>query len=169
MNTPTVPSRARLIDPAVVGTGTAPHTVLVEAGRLRQFAHAIGERRPEHVDEAAARRAGHPGLPVPPTFLFCLEMERPDPWAWLADIGVDLDTVLHAEQSFVHHRSTWSGERLTFASRITDVTAKSDGALQFVVRQTRVTDEQGAEVAELSTTLAVVRRGTGPDDEGDTQ
>ncbi|MDH6521933.1 hypothetical protein M2163_001073 [Streptomyces sp. SAI-135] len=142
MNTLTAP----LIDPSVIGTEHPPHTVLVEAGRLRQFAHATGTP-----GEAAER-------PVPPTFLFCLEMERPDPWAWLAEIGVDLATVLHAEQSFVHHRPAWAGERLTFVSRITDVTAKNGGALQFVVRQTRVTDELGALVAELSSTLAVVGR-----------
>jgi hypothetical protein len=35
-----------------------------------------------------ARAAGHPGLPVPPTFLFCLEMDAPNParcatsWGW---------------------------------------------------------------------------------------
>ncbi|MEU6415963.1 MaoC family dehydratase N-terminal domain-containing protein [Streptomyces spiralis] len=157
---PAGPPPAPLIDPSVVGTGSPPHAVLVEAGRLRQFAHAIGERRPEYVDEEAARAAGRPGLLVPPTFLFCLEMERPDPWGWLAGIGVDLATVLHAEQSFDHHRPAWSGQRLTFTSRITDVTVKSGGALQLVVRQTHVTDESGAAVADLSTTLAVVRRTT---------
>ncbi|MEV3974341.1 MaoC family dehydratase N-terminal domain-containing protein [Streptomyces sp. NPDC050698] len=163
---PTGPAPARLIDPSVVGTATPPHTVLVEAGRLRQFAHAVGERRSEYVDEEAARTAGRPGLLVPPTFLFCLEMERPDPWGWLTAIGVDLATVLHAEQSFVHHRPVWVGERLTFASRIADVTAKAGGALQFVVRHTHVTDERGAQVADLSTTLAVVRRDP-PAQEGD--
>lgn len=149
---------AQLIDPAVIGTGTPVHTELVEAGRLRQFAHAIGERRPEYVDESAALAAGHPGLPVPPTFLFCLEMERPDPWDWLAAMGVDVETVLHAEQSFVHHRPVFSGQRVRFVSRIKDVTVKSGGKLQFVVRDTQVTDEQGATVADLSTTIAVVRR-----------
>lgn len=149
---------AQLIDPEVIGTGTPAHTQLVEAGRLRQFAHAIGERRAEYIDESAARAAGHPGLLVPPTFLFCLEMERPDPWDWLAAMGVDVETVLHAEQSFVHHQPVWSGQRLRFDSQITDVKVKSGGALQLVVRETQVTDEQGAAVADLSTTIAVVRR-----------
>lgn len=158
------PAPTPLINPSVIGTSTPPHTALVETGRLRQFAHAIGERRPEYIDEDAARVAGRPGLLVPPTFLFCLEMDRPAPWGWLTDIEVDLSTVLHAEQSFVHHRPAWSGQRLTFVSRITDVTVKSGGALQFVVRETHVTDEHGAAVADLSTTLAVVRR-TAPTEE----
>lgn len=159
MNTLQMPQPSTpLIDPAIVGTRTTPHTVLVEAGRLRQFAHAIGETRPEYVDEAAAQSGGLPGLLAPPTFLFCLEMERPDPWKWLADIGVDLSTVLHADQSFDHYRPVWSGEQLTFTSRIADLTVKAGGALQFLVRETEVTDELGAKVAGLRTTLAIVRR-----------
>lgn len=147
-----------LIDQGVVGYRTPPHTVLVEAGRLRQFARAIGENRAKHADESAALAAGLPGLPVPPTFLFCLEMERPDPWDWIAVLGVDLESVLHAEQSFVHHRPVWSGDRLRFDSHIAEVTAKAGGALQFVVRETRVTDEHHAHLADLRTTLAVVHR-----------
>ncbi|WP_406426544.1 MaoC family dehydratase N-terminal domain-containing protein [Streptomyces sp. NBC_00147] len=160
------PSPTPLINPSVIGTCTPPHTALVEAGRLRQFAHAIGERRPEYVDEDAARAASRPGLLVPPTFLFCLEMDHPDPWGWLTDLEVDLATVLHAEQSFVHHQPAWSGQRLTFTSRITDVTVKSGGALQFVVRETHVTDEHGAVVADLSSTLAVVRPTAPAEEEG---
>ena len=147
------------IDPAVVGTSLPPFTVLVEAGRLRQFARAIGEAGPVYLDEAAAETAGLPGLLVPPTFLFCLEMERPDPWSWLTDIGVDLATVLHAEQSFIHHRRAWSGERLTFTSRITGLSVKSGGALQLLVRETEVQDELAGPVADLRTTLAIVRPG----------
>ena len=33
-------------------------------------------------------------LPVPPTFLFCLDMEVPDPFAWFATVGLDLTRVL---------------------------------------------------------------------------
>ena len=44
-------------------------------GRLRFFAKAIGETDPVYTDDAAARDAGYPDLPAPPTFLFAAELD----------------------------------------------------------------------------------------------
>jgi hypothetical protein len=78
-------------------------TVDVEKGRLKFFAKAIGQTDPVYTDEAAARAAGHPGLPVPPTFLFCLEMDAPDPAAIRNLLGMDYRKLLHGEQGFTYH------------------------------------------------------------------
>jgi hypothetical protein len=39
----------------------------VEKDRVRFFARAIGETRPEYIDEEAAKAAGYPSLPMPTT------------------------------------------------------------------------------------------------------
>ncbi len=57
-----------------------------EAGRIVSVAVivAVGVNTdPVFRDETAARAAGHPGLPAPPTFTFCLDMNVPDPFAYL--------------------------------------------------------------------------------------
>jgi hypothetical protein len=77
-----------VIDRRFLGHASPPCTLDVERGRLRQFAHAIGETRAVYVDETAARAAGYPDLPVPPTFLFCLEMDRPNPYGWFDEVGI---------------------------------------------------------------------------------
>lgn len=143
---------------------TSPGTVLpgctafVETGRLRAFARAIGETDPAYHDEEAARAAGHASLPVPPTYLFCLEMlDSTRPLAWLEDMGVNLLHILHGEQKFVYERVAVAGETLRFDSVLDDVFDKKNGALRFFVKKTRVTDEQGGAVAALTTTI-VVRR-----------
>jgi MaoC dehydratase-like protein len=143
-----------MIDRSLVGTEEEPHTVDVERGRLRLFAKAIGEEDAVYSDVATARAAGHPDLPVPPTFLFCLEMERSDPFGFLTSIGVDLRRVLHGEQAFAYERLAYAGDRLTFASRITDVYARKGGALEFLVRETDVTRD-GEPVARLTSTTVV--------------
>lgn len=56
-----------------------PGVVTVERGRLALFARVTGQTDPVYTDVAAARAAGHPDLPVPPTFIFGLELEAPDP------------------------------------------------------------------------------------------
>jgi acyl dehydratase len=137
------------------------HTVVVEEGRLRQFARATGDRRPEYADAAAARDVGLPGLRVPATFLFCLEMERDDPWAFLDEIGVPRDGVLHGEQSFRYHRPVLSGESVTFTSQIGDVHTKNGGRLQVITRDTVVTGPGGEAVADLRCTLLAPVAGLG--------
>ncbi|GAA2902680.1 hypothetical protein GCM10010517_68590 [Streptosporangium fragile] len=132
-----------------------PHDVVVERGRLRFFAKVTGQDDPVYVDVAAATRAGHRDLPVPPTFLFCLEMEQPgDPLAYMSDLGVDLRKVLHGEQRFDYHAMAYAGDTLTFSSRITDAYEKKGGKLTFLVRTTRVT-RAGTPVADLSSTIVV--------------
>jgi hypothetical protein len=129
-----------VIDAAAVGRELPPVTVTVDAGRLRFFAEATG-------GEATAT--------VPPTFLFGLELERPDPFDWLAELGVDLRTVLHGEQKFVYHSPAHAGDTLVLSPRITDIYAKKGGALQFVVKETAVTRADGSAVADLTSVIVV--------------
>ena len=138
-----------MIDRKFIGKRWPPHTVEVEKGRLRMFAKAIGERNPVYTDEDAAREAGFPSLPVPPTFLFALQMEGIDSIAALAEMGVEIGKVLHGEQSFRYYANAFAGETLQFESHVSDIYGKKGGALEFVVRETVVKKSSGALVAEL--------------------
>jgi acyl dehydratase len=138
-----------MIDRRHIGHTLAPFSVEVEKGRLRFFAKATGQADPVYTDEAAARAAGHPGLPVPPTFFFCLEMESPNPAAIRELLGMDYRTLLHGEQGFTYHRMAYAGDTLTFGQRIDDIYDRKGGALEFVVRKTRVTNQRDELVAEL--------------------
>src|SRR3546814_3868787 len=60
-----------------IGIVSEPRVVDVEAGFLKFFAKATGETDPVYFDDAAARAAGHPSIPVPPTYFFSLHMSRP--------------------------------------------------------------------------------------------
>lgn len=144
------------ISTQAVGTRTDPVTVLVERGRLRLFAKATGQHDPVYVDVEAARAHGHPDLVVPPTFLFGLELERPEPFAWMTSLGIDMADVLHGSQAFAYDLLAHAGDELTARSTITDVFSKKGGALEFVVRDTEVTRD-GARIATLTQTT-VVRR-----------
>ena len=147
-----------MIDKSHIGTVVSRHTVEVEAGRLRFFAKAIGQGDERYTDLNAARVRGDANLAVPPTFLFCLDMDAPNPRATMDLLGIDISKVLHGEQSFTYHRMAFAGERLSFEGRIVDIYDKKGGALEFVVRETRVTNEAGELVAQLRNSL-VVRNG----------
>jgi acyl dehydratase len=138
-----------MIDRRYIGHSLPPFTVDVEKGRLRFFAKATGQADPVYLNEDAARAGGHPGQPVPPTFLFCLEMESPNPAAIRELLKMDYRNLLHGEQGFTYHAMAYAGDTLTFEQRIADIYDKKNGALEFVVRETRVTNQRNEPVADL--------------------
>jgi acyl dehydratase len=143
------------LDRAFVGTELPATTLTVDAGRLRFFAKAIGETNPLYTDVDAAKAAGYADLPVPPTFLFAIELENPDQFGWVADQGIDPRFVLHGEQSFTYHSIAHAGDTLTATPRIVDVYSKKGGALEFIVKNTAVTRADGSAVADLETVIVV--------------
>jgi acyl dehydratase len=144
------------LDTSQIGKTLPPVSMTVDAGRLRFFADATGETNPIYFDVDAAKTAGHPGLPVPPSFLFGVELERDDPFAFLTALGADLRYVLHGEQSFAYHCMAYAGDTITATPRVTDVYSKRGGALQFVVKETELVREgDGAAIATLISTLVI--------------
>lgn len=142
------------IDPSVVGRELTTVTAPVERGRLRFFAEAIGETDPVYTELDAAHAAGFPDLPVPPTFLFGLELEQPDAFGWLAELGIDLRFILHGTQGFDYHRMAFAGDELTLTQHISEVYEKRGGALEFVSVVGEITRE-GEPVATLTKTIVV--------------
>ena len=137
-----------------LATEFEPLVVTAERGRLAFFARATGQRDPVYADLDAARAAGHPDLPIPPTFYFSLELERPDPLGWLTALGADMRRVLHGEQSYVYHAMAYAGDILTLRSCVADVTAKKGGALELVTKETSVTRD-GQPIAEAISVIVV--------------
>lgn len=147
-----------MIDKKHIGAVVSRHSQVVEAGRLRFFAKAIGQHDPLYSDADAARAAGYKDLPVPPTFLTCLDAEAGTTVAMLKLLNIDFSKILHGEQGYEYQRMAFAGERLHFETRIADIYQKKGGALEFIVRQTRVTNEDGELVAQLRGST-VVRHG----------
>ena len=145
---------------SAVGAATPPITTDIDRSQLRLFAKATGQTDPVWTDVEAARAIGYPDLPVPPTFLFGIELQQPEPFGWLTDLGVDMKTVLHGTQSFEHYAPVFAGDTVTAASSITGVQVKKEGALTFVERRTEIS--RGTDLVAQLTSTIVVRRLTCP-------
>ncbi|AKE88211.1 MULTISPECIES: MaoC family dehydratase N-terminal domain-containing protein [Rhodococcus] len=144
----------KIIDRSIVGSRTEEFTTSAERGRLRFFAEATAQSDPVYTDLSAAKAAGHPDLPIPPTFFFCLEMDNPNRHVFLANLGVDVRTILHGGQKFTYHAPAHAGDVLTYWTEVADVSSKKGGALQFIVRNTHVS-RAGEPVATLTSTIVV--------------
>jgi len=147
-----------MLDRNMIGKRLGTRTIDVEKGRLRLFAKVIGETDPVYSDESAARAAGHRSLPVPPTFLFCLEIDAFDSIGTARLTGLEASRILHGEQQFVYHAMAYAGDTLTFDVTVADVYEKKGGALDFLVKDTRVTNQDGVHVADLRA-IVVQRNG----------
>jgi len=137
-----------------VGRQSEPIVVDVERGHIRRFAEAVGDTNPIYVDEAAARAAGHPRIPAPPTFAIALRANDPR-----GGIELDWRKLLHGEQELVFTRPLYAGDRLTLVGRIAaaDVKQTKSGVMDVMVLETIADDSDGARVFVARSTVLVRR------------
>lgn len=144
-----------MIDRAFIGQSFPPHTAPVEAGRLRAFARATGNTNPIYTDDRVAQAAGYRALPAPPTFLFSLDLEREDPFYFINAMQIDLARVLHGEQRFTYGEPICAGDEITLISTVTNIFDKKGGTMEFVIVETRATNQYGADVGSMTRTIVV--------------
>ncbi|TBR75582.1 MAG: MaoC family dehydratase [Burkholderiaceae bacterium] len=144
-----------MIDKKWIGHVLPPSEMVLDRSRLRFFAKAIGETAPEYTDVAAAKAAGYADLPAPPTFLFGAELDSGTTYQLLDLLQVPVAKLLHGEQSFSYHLSACAGDTVTVQSVIDDIYDKKNGALEFVVKTARATNQKNELVAEMRTVLVV--------------
>ena len=134
----------------------------IEAGKVREFALAVGEDNPIFYDADAARAEGFPDVVAPPTFsvtqIWAVPREERE-----ERLGANLDyaRVLHGEQEFVYQRLPVAGEVLRGTMRIArdfSKEGKRGGSMRFVTYETRFDDAQGDEVLTAFYTLIETSR-----------
>ena len=147
-----------MIDKKHIGYAPPPILWDVEKGRIAFFAKVIGLTGPIHTDEAAAKAAGYRGIVAPPTFIFGAPGDSGETMKLIETLEIDLGKVLHGEQRFDYHAPVYAGDTLRFESEVSDIYDKKGGALEFVVNDTKVTNQLGEHVADLHAVI-VVRHG----------
>lgn len=146
-----------MLDKSKIGAETEVREIEVEAGMVRLFCQAIGETNPIFLEVEAARAAGYRAIPTPPTYASVLANLAPPKADLVLDVlGGDLGRALHGEQSFVQYKPIFVGDRISLKQRIVDVYDKKNGALDFVVLETSVTNQDGELCATMGT-VAVLR------------
>ena len=142
-----------MIDRKWLGYESPPSVLPIERSRLQFFAKATGQTDPIYLDVDAARAAGYPDLPAPPTFLFAAELDSGESFKLIADLGIPIAKLLHGEQGFTYHRPVCAGDTVTVRSRISDIYDKKGGALEFIIKTFRATNQRDELVAELRSVI----------------
>jgi len=141
-----------------IGKEYPSFTAEIEKGRLRQFANAIGETDPVYTDEVAAREAGYPSLPAPPTFPFSIAMDAGQSFNILEDMEIPLPKAVHGAQGFTYIKPICAGDEITGTQKITNIFEKKGGALLFIEAEINMINQAGEAVCDLQTTV-IVRNG----------
>jgi acyl dehydratase len=144
-----------MIDKQFIGYEVPPTLWDVEKGRIRFFAEVIGATDPIYFDASAAQAAGYRNVVAPPTFIFGAESDSGVLMKLLDTLKIDLREVLHGEQRFDYHAPVCAGDTLRFQTRVSDIYDKKGGTLEFVVNDTKVTNQLGEHVPDLHSVIVV--------------
>jgi hypothetical protein len=148
-----------VVDKAMVGRSGPQFEMVVERGKIREFARATQSASPDYLDVADPV--------IPPTFLTTVVFWQPPGAADLyRDIDIDLRRLLHGEQEFIFTGAPpRAGSRLhaqTVVEEIYEKEGKRGGAMTFVVMRTDFTDDAGVVVAQSRSTAIETGRTPAP-------
>src|SRR3954449_2793539 len=109
---------------AAIGKTYPAVTYAVGREKIREFALAVGETNPLHLDVEAARAAGYRDVVAPPMFaaVYCSPAIMPalfDP-----DVGIDFARLVHGGQEFTWGALVVAGDEVTTTVTVKDITER---------------------------------------------
>jgi hypothetical protein len=147
-----------MVDKNANGAVGEPFEMVVERGKVAEFARAVHAEHPDHRREAAVP----PPTFLTTTFLWEERVAGANPWH---RVQMSQERGMHAEQEYVFHGPPpTAGTRLVCQSRIAEVyekQGKKGGTLTFAVMVTEFRDESGRLVAEARMTGVETERAPG--------
>ena len=144
-----------VIDRRHIGRESEPVVLDVERGHIRRFVEAIGDANPIYFDEAAARAAGYPTIPAPPTFATALR-----PADAREGMGIDMRKLLHGEQVYEFRRPIHAGDRIRVTARVADIGEKTgkSGVMDVVTIEHIGADAASGEEVFTGRYIVLIRR-----------
>ncbi len=137
-----------MVDRSAVGTTDEPFEMVVERGKIREFARATMSSNPDYLLE--------PEPVSPPTFLTSVAFWTPPRSSVFSKVKMDLRRVLDGGREYVFHGPPpKAGTKLTAQTRVDDIyekEGKRGGTMKFVVTVQEFRDEHGNLVVESRAT-----------------
>ena len=129
---------------SAVGKIFDPVTYAVGREKVREYARAVGETNPLHLDADAARAAGHRDVVAPPMFVVVYTSPAIGPAFFDPDVGMDFARMVHGAQEFAWGPLVVAGDEITTEVEVADVSER--GGMGFYVFESRSENQDGERV-----------------------
>jgi hypothetical protein len=143
--TPLVDHKPRgIFDRNTRGLSLEPVPVRIERDRIRFFAQVLGETDPIYHRLEAAKAAGHPDLPAPPSFFVVVESvaneerQRRGLPIFQDLVRCDFRYLLHGDERYFYHGPMYAGDEVELSTTVVDFYDKKGGAMEFVTSESRI-------------------------------
>src|SRR5437868_9535954 len=119
------------VDTKAAGKTYEPKTYAVGREKVREYASAVGETNPIHLDVEAARAAGHADVVAPPMFAVVYSAPSIGPALFDPEVGINFALMVHGGQEFKWGPLVVAGDEITTALAVKDISER-DGKGYYV-------------------------------------
>jgi acyl dehydratase len=139
---------------SAAGKTYEPKNYAVGREKVREFASAVGETNPVHLDVEAARAAGYADVVAPPMFAVVYSAPAMSPAVLDPEVGINLAMMVHGGQEFVWGTPVVAGDEITTTASVKEISER--GGKGFYVFET-VSENQDGETVATGTWTNIVR------------
>lgn len=129
-------------------------TYAVGREKIKEYALAVGETNPLHLDVEAARAAGYTDVVAPPMFVVVYSGPAMGPAIFDPDVGINFALMVHGGQEFVWGPLVVAGDEITTTVSVKDISER-DGKGYYVFESTST--NQAGETVCVATWTNIVR------------
>jgi len=106
--------------------GKTYEPTLYAAGRekIKEYARAVGETNPVHLDEQAARAAGYADVVAPPMFAVVYSSPALGPSIFDPDLEINFAMMVHGGQEFEWGPLVVAGDEITTTVSVKDISER---------------------------------------------
>jgi acyl dehydratase len=127
-----------------VGKRFPPVVYAVGREKVREYAAAVGETNPVHLDPAAARAAGYADVVAPPMFVVVYAAPAIAPAIFDPAVGMNLAAMVHGGQEFAWGPVVVAGDEITTTVGVMDISARA--GMGFYVFESASVNQRGQTV-----------------------
>ena len=114
-----------------VGKTYEPVVYAVGREKVREYARAVGETNPVHLDVQAARDAGYTDVVAPPMFAVVYSAPSVGPPIFDPEIELNFAMMVHGGQEFIWGARVVAGDEITTTASVKDISER-DGRAYYV-------------------------------------
>ena len=132
------------VNTQAIGKTYDPVVYAVGREKIREYARAVGESDPVHLDVEAARAAGYSDLVAPPMFAVVYSSPAVGPPIFDPEIELNFAMMVHGAQDFEWGAPVVAGDEITTVASVKDI-SEADGRGYYVFESIS-TNQRGEQV-----------------------